>query len=487
MRNGYWVILDELNLAPSEILEALNRLLDDNREIYIPEIRETIKAHNDFHLFATQNPSSSIYGGRKELSLAFQNRFILYYFDMVNDDEMTEILMKSSSIPLSYCQIMMKIMKELRQIRTSTNVFAASFSFITPRDLFRWAKRQPNGKIQLAEHGYMLLAERIRNPNHCQIIQSVIEKHCKIKLDINKMYNLNQIQTNINIDGHNIAWTKSLLRMYRLINECIINKEPILLVGETGTGKTTICQIFSNILNRSLNIINIHQNTETSDFIGGLRPIRNKSKIEERLRELLQINNQDNLLQSIELYQQVKKQIKEEGDDQQIYSNEHQNEINNLISQYTSLFEWQDGPLISSMKLGHIILLDEISLGQDAVLERLNSVLEPSRTILLAEKSGKQIESIQAHNNFILLATMNPGGDYGKKELSPALRNRFTEIYVPSTYNRLDLYHIVYKAMNFNNKIEKERLCNLMIDFYLYSIDILKQYNNIKNIMIKVL
>lgn len=26
---------------------------------------------------------------------------------------------------------------------------------------------------------------------------------------------------------------------------------------------------------------------------------------------------------------------------------------------------------------------------------------------------------------------MNPGGDYGKKELSPALRNRFTEIWVP--------------------------------------------------------
>lgn len=37
VRNGYWVILDELNLAPSEVLEALNRLLDDNRELHIVE------------------------------------------------------------------------------------------------------------------------------------------------------------------------------------------------------------------------------------------------------------------------------------------------------------------------------------------------------------------------------------------------------------------------------------------------------------------
>jgi midasin len=37
VRKGYWVILDELNLAPSEVLEALNRLLDDNRELHIVE------------------------------------------------------------------------------------------------------------------------------------------------------------------------------------------------------------------------------------------------------------------------------------------------------------------------------------------------------------------------------------------------------------------------------------------------------------------
>lgn len=50
----------------------------------------------------------------------------------------------------------------------------------------------------------------------------------------------------------------------------------------------------------------------------------------------------------------------------------------------------------------------------------------------MAEKGGSDLENIEAHSDFFLLATMNPGGDYGKKELSPALRNRFTEIWVPS-------------------------------------------------------
>lgn len=91
VRNGHWVILDELNLAPSEVLEALNRLLDDNRELHIVETQTTIKAHPNFRLFATQNPVEG-YGGRKELSEAFKNRFVLIKVFEVPSDELTEIL-----------------------------------------------------------------------------------------------------------------------------------------------------------------------------------------------------------------------------------------------------------------------------------------------------------------------------------------------------------------------------------------------------------
>jgi hypothetical protein len=54
---GHWVALDELNLAPAEVLEMLNRLLDDNRELMVPSTQKVIKRHPDFAIFATQNPT----------------------------------------------------------------------------------------------------------------------------------------------------------------------------------------------------------------------------------------------------------------------------------------------------------------------------------------------------------------------------------------------------------------------------------------------
>jgi MoxR-like ATPase len=46
---------------------------------------------------------------------------------------------------------------------------------------------------------------------------------------------------------------------------------------------------------------------------------------------------------------------------------------------------------------------------------------------------------VRAHPNFRIFATMNPGGDFGKRELSPALRNRFTEVWVPALSDPRDL------------------------------------------------
>lgn len=110
LRQGHWLVLDELNLAPSDVLEALNRLLDDNRELLIPETQEVVKPHPSFVLFATQNPAG-LYGGRKHLSRAFRNRFLELHFDDIPEEELEVILCQRCQIAPSYCKRIVEVYK----------------------------------------------------------------------------------------------------------------------------------------------------------------------------------------------------------------------------------------------------------------------------------------------------------------------------------------------------------------------------------------
>jgi len=65
-------------------------LLDDNRELFIPEQQKHIRPHPSFRIFATQNPSS--YSGRKTLSRAFRNRFVSISFADITIDDTLAIL-----------------------------------------------------------------------------------------------------------------------------------------------------------------------------------------------------------------------------------------------------------------------------------------------------------------------------------------------------------------------------------------------------------
>ncbi|GET88084.1 hypothetical protein, conserved [Leishmania tarentolae] len=399
VRHGYWVVLDELNLAPTDVLEALNRLLDDNCELFVADTQETIKPHPQLRIFATQNPAG-IYGGRKMLSRAFRNRFLEITVDDIPTTEISTILCRRYSLPQSFADKMVEVMTALQIHRQSSQIFAGRHGFITPRDLFRWAERRPETYQQLAEHGFLLLGERCRKTSERQVVRDVIESVTKMELNDKSIYHpshwpfvqryFSQVESGI-IDEFKIVWTESMQRLFTIVGICLEHKEPVLLVGETGSSKTTVCQLWAALLGIPLHILNCHQHTEASDFLGSLRP----SPPDRR--------------------------------DQ-------------------ALFEWRNGPLVHSMLNGDMFVLDEISLTEDSVLERLNSVLEPSRSVTLAEKSSA--DCIVAHERFLVMATMNPGGDFGKKELSPALRNRFTEIYVHPTTDAAEVSLILSHRLN---------------------------------------
>ncbi|XP_061609171.1 midasin isoform X3 [Phyllopteryx taeniolatus] len=435
MRKGYWIILDELNLAPTDVLEALNRLLDDNRELFVVETQEVIKAHPRFMLFATQNPPG-LYGGRKVLSRAFRNRFVELHFDELPSKELETILHERCNMPLSYCAKLVRVMTDLQSRRRGSSVFAGKHGFITLRDLFRWAERyrmeeqteaSHDWLQHLADDGYMLLAGRVRKPEEEATILSILERHFKRtvnpenlfsqKLVNNEFSPLVDSTAGVPEDFHHVVWTRSMRRLAVLVGRALRFGESVLLVGDTGCGKTTICQLFAALAGKKLFYVTCHLHMETTDFLGGLRPVRHSPQAD--------------------------------GDE-------------------CELFHWHDGPLVLAMKKGGVFLMDEISLADDSVLERLNSVLEMEKSLVLAEKGSgddNDVELIRAAEGFRLVATMNPGGDFGKKELSPALRNRFTEIWCPQSNDRTDLYQIIQHNLRPGLSLDGGDIADLILDF----------------------
>ena len=435
LRRGDWIVLDELNLAPTDVLEALNRLLDDNRELIIPETGEVVRPHPDFMLFATQNPPGA-YAGRKALSRAFRNRFVELHFGDVPQDELATILTHRCAIAPSYAERIVHVFTELQRRREAERVFERH-AFATLRDLFRWGARPAVGVGQLADTGYMLIAERARQPGDRDTVRRVLEDVLRVKIEPHTLYTLDEGSTALAQLGRpradalraaaahcGIVWTGAMSRLVVLAALALVHREPVLLVGETGAGKTSVCDVLAHAFGVSLHSFNCHQNTDSSDLLGGQRPLRDRSARQAAAAaEAAAVLGEhgvpvpaapDDLIAALDGVADDRARHARHG-----------------LRAAQALFEWCDGPLVHAMRHGDAILLDEVSLADDSVLERLNSVLETERTLVLAEKAGAADAVITAADGFAVIATMNPGGDYGKKELSPALRNRFTEVWVP--------------------------------------------------------
>jgi midasin len=317
----------------------------------------------------------------------------------------------------------------------------------------------------------------------------------------------------------------------------------LLTSQDTGCGKTTVVQFLSLLQKKALHAVNCHATTETSDLLGGLRPVRGRDVIQgeiyEKLRLTLSLWSDQALLNELDIpmpllpdnfrdesapmdddegafgsrgIQSMMPDVEtmlsiakalltlqlqvgangEIGKDESrtskrrklgaTYASSDEEtvddekpiakvvaEIELLARRYNSLFEWSDGPLVTAMKEGQMLLLDEMSLAEDAVLERLNSVLESSRTLVLAEKGddGSPLDNrvVVAHDDFRVFATMNPGGDFGKRELSPALRSRFTEIWVPAVTERDDFELVLSRTLENSHHQNSSSLVARMLNY----------------------
>lgn len=124
--------------------------------------------------------------------------------------------------------------------------------------------------------------------------------------------------------------------------------------------------------------------------------------------------------------------------------------VNRSASSGAPLFLFADGPVTLAAKQGFPILLESLDTPSAAVIERLNSLLEPDPTFTVTEDITVQRLTgdltrgcdIALPSSFQVFATVHRPDDTPKNYLSAAARSRFTEIIVPS-YKDADIKELI--------------------------------------------
>jgi MoxR-like ATPase len=139
------------------------------------------------------------------------------------------------------------------------------------------------------------------------------------------------------------------------------HKMNVLLIGETGTGKTHAVRAFCYKNKLPYFPLNLTESTQVEDLVGQMIP-------------------------------------DEKGG-----------------------FKWVDGPLTRFIRYGGVVVVEEINAANAGVLFVLHSILDDQRRLCITQKDG---EVIKAHEDFWFVATMNPDYE-GTKPLNAALKDRF--------------------------------------------------------------
>lgn len=90
---------------------------------------------------------------------------------------------------------------------------------------------------------------------------------------------LNRKQPEREVKHFSFAFTRHSLTLLESIAVCVSQNEPVLLVGETGTGKTSAVQYLAALCNRSLVVVNMSQQSDSTDLIGGFKPIETRQLV----------------------------------------------------------------------------------------------------------------------------------------------------------------------------------------------------------------
>ncbi|KAK9834237.1 hypothetical protein WJX84_003419 [Apatococcus fuscideae] len=299
--------------------------------------------------------------------------------------------------------------------------------------------------------------------------------------------------------GSPFAQTGHAMRTLEAVAAAVQQAEPLLLVGETGTGKTAVLQNLAQQVGAKLVVLNLSQQTDSADLLGGFMPLDPQEALLPLLSPFQELvlrtwpggKNDAFLSRTLKFAQRRKwsmlfsafrgalQKVLPSLSSESELGMGHQGrpkspsagkprrlaaskgfpqDIRQAWSRFAVMLEaaeqsfsvamgglafaFREGALVKAVMEGHWLLLDEINLAPPEALECIAGLLESKDAGLTLSERG-DASTMQRSPNFRLLAAMNPATDAGKRALPTLLRSRFTELWVSEPSAREDLEALV--------------------------------------------
>ena len=148
MRNGYWLLLDELDFADPAVLSLLHPVIEDQPMLVLKENQgEVVKPHPNFRLFATANSigamqeRASSYSGTNQMNEAFLDRWqVLLVDNLPEKEELKVIKSEVPGIKTRWAKKIVQFANQARNKKLEENYEFSGDNFST-RKVLSWAKK----------------------------------------------------------------------------------------------------------------------------------------------------------------------------------------------------------------------------------------------------------------------------------------------------------------------------------------------------------
>ncbi|OHT01916.1 hypothetical protein TRFO_31156 [Tritrichomonas foetus] len=453
--NKYWILIEELHLASSSVIDALSPIFNpqSDKSIFLPNGRIVSKGQY-FIVGLSSKPlqnqaltKTSLYYKTSEYS-TFELKTICDFLLKQNDNyseystKLCDVLAKLYEMSIKY---QFKIPVTVREVEKFIKMLRASNGQLNIDEIlhFLCIDRFHDESMKALMQEYLALSNRTNNEENQLVIENCSLSYGQLR------YEIEQITSSRHHELHYLSDSEQKLFQFLLLN--IKEYSPIVIQGQTSSGKSYSLQLFADILGKKLNVIQLNSEVNGSSLAGNYQPSKNlkESDIEELQLSITKISRffslfppgmQEQLKNPIQEWEpnqfsEFKDYLKEfyhsldsEEDKEQIHA--FLVKVNSILMFFHHL-ERSDSTIIKSMIKGSWILLDGIESAPADLFDRLFTLLDNKPTLNLYERGSRFNYSLNSedpttriHPDFRLFMTFNP--IEANSNISPAFLNRCT-------------------------------------------------------------